>query len=172
MATISDPPAATSLPAAAPETAHATTTTAATTQDARGPVGGLPAELDTATEPFPTTSGVTASPTEAASAKELASPASSTTAIPSKDDTNPLDFQGDVQTNNNLPAPETLRKLGKYTVLDESGKSHTFKSLYTGPNVARRVLIIFIRHFFCGVSHSSLPYPPGSALKNSYCSRT
>lgn len=71
-------------------------------------------------------------------------------AIPSKDDTNPLDFQGDVQTNNSLPTQETLRKLEQYTVLDESGKSHTFKSLYTGPNVARRVLIVFIRHFFCG----------------------
>jgi hypothetical protein len=65
---------------------------------------------------------------------------------------NPLDFQGEVQTNNNLPSLETLRKLEDYTVLDESGKSHTFRSLYTGHNVARRVLIIFVRHFFCGVS--------------------
>ncbi|KAH8670980.1 AhpC/TSA antioxidant enzyme-domain-containing protein [Xylariales sp. PMI_506] len=66
------------------------------------------------------------------------------------DDINPIDFQGDVATNNNLPSPETIRKLETYTVLDENGKSHTFKSLYTGPNVARRVLVIFVRHFFCG----------------------
>jgi hypothetical protein len=89
-----------------------------------------------------------------------------TAAIPSKDDTNPLDYQGDVPTNNNLPSQETLRKLEKYTVLDESGKSHTFKSLYTGPNVARRVLIIFVRHFFCGVrepNFAPVPVPPNVA---------
>lgn len=80
------------------------------------------------------------------------------------DDINPLDFQGDVQTNNNLPSLETLRKLEKYTVLDESGKSHTFRSLYTGHNVARRVLIIFVRHFFCGVSQHTAPCPHAPAL--------
>lgn len=63
---------------------------------------------------------------------------------------NPPDFQGEVQTNNDLPAIETLRKIETYTVLDSDGKSHTFKSLYAGHNSPRRVLIIFIRHFFCG----------------------
>ncbi|RYP20521.1 hypothetical protein DL765_002766 [Monosporascus sp. GIB2] len=61
-----------------------------------------------------------------------------------------LDFQGEVQTNNDLPSLETLRKIESYTVLDAYGRSHPFKSLYAGRNVARRVLIIFIRHFFCG----------------------
>ncbi|RYP55335.1 hypothetical protein DL768_000090 [Monosporascus sp. mg162] len=61
-----------------------------------------------------------------------------------------LDFQGEVQTNNDLPSLETLRKIESYTVLDADGRSHPFKSLYAGRNVARRVLIIFIRHFFCG----------------------
>ncbi|KAI0134497.1 hypothetical protein BJ170DRAFT_679385 [Xylariales sp. AK1849] len=79
-----------------------------------------------------------------------------TTAPLKNDDVNPIDFQGDVQTNNDLPSQESLRKLEKYTVLDESGKSHTFQSLYTGPNVARRVLIIFIRHFFCGMCQEYL----------------
>ncbi|KAI1446248.1 AhpC/TSA antioxidant enzyme-domain-containing protein [Annulohypoxylon stygium] len=63
---------------------------------------------------------------------------------------NPPDFQGEVQTTNDLPTIETLRKIEMYTVLDSDGKSHTFKSLYAGHNSARRVLIIFIRHFFCG----------------------
>lgn len=70
----------------------------------------------------------------------------------------PPDFQGEVETNNELPTPETLRKIESYTVLDADGKSHTFKSLYAGHNVARRVMIIFVRHFFCGVSFASL-YP-------------
>ncbi|KAI1650192.1 AhpC/TSA antioxidant enzyme-domain-containing protein [Daldinia loculata] len=60
------------------------------------------------------------------------------------------EFQGEVQTTNELPTIETLRKIEAYNVLDSDGKSHSFKSLYAGRNSARRVLIIFIRHFFCG----------------------
>lgn len=70
------------------------------------------------------------------------------------DQINPPDFQGEVQTNNELPSAETIRKLEDHTVLDADGKSHTFKSLYSGTNVARRVLVIFVRHFFCGVRRS------------------
>ncbi|OTB16657.1 hypothetical protein K445DRAFT_30930, partial [Daldinia sp. EC12] len=60
------------------------------------------------------------------------------------------EFQGEVQTTNDLPTIETLRKIETYNVLDSDGKSHSFKSLYAGHNSPRRVLIIFIRHFFCG----------------------
>lgn len=67
-----------------------------------------------------------------------------------------LDFDGAVDTNHDLPTPETLRKIDKYVVLDRDGRSHTFRSLYTGRHVARRVLIIFVRHFFCGVGN---PFP-------------
>ncbi|KAI5926957.1 AhpC/TSA antioxidant enzyme-domain-containing protein [Camillea tinctor] len=63
---------------------------------------------------------------------------------------NPVDFQGEIQTTQELPTAETLRRIESYTVLDRNGKSHPFKSLYAGRNVARRVLIIFVRHFFCG----------------------
>lgn len=66
------------------------------------------------------------------------------------DEVNPHDFVGEVQSNNNLPSAATLRKIENYTVLDSHGKSHSFRSLYSGRNVARRVLIIFVRHFFCG----------------------
>ncbi|KAI1851046.1 hypothetical protein JX266_003711 [Neoarthrinium moseri] len=109
------------------------------------------------TEVTPTAPVAAPAPVESANSANGAGAASSATSTTvgggglSKDEATTLeDFQGDVQTNNNLPSEETLRKLEKYTVLDESGKSHTFKSLYTGPNVARRVLIIFVRHFFCG----------------------
>jgi hypothetical protein len=68
------------------------------------------------------------------------------------DDVNPQDFQGEVQTNNDIPSTKTLSKIENHAVLDRHGKSHTFKSLYAGPGVARRVLVIFVRHFFCGVS--------------------
>lgn len=63
---------------------------------------------------------------------------------------NPLDFQGSVDSNNELPSAETLRKIEDYIVLDRHGRTHPFKSLYSGKHVARRVLIIFVRHFFCG----------------------
>lgn len=52
----------------------------------------------------------------------------------------------------NPPSAETLRKVENYTVLDKEGNEHPFKSLYAGPDSTGRVLVIFIRHFFCGVS--------------------
>ena len=64
---------------------------------------------------------------------------------------NTAEFAGDVNTDNEIPSQEVLKRVENMTVLDKDGKTVPFKNLYTGPNVARRVLIIFIRHFFCGV---------------------
>ncbi len=64
------------------------------------------------------------------------------------------DFNGDLDTNNDLPSRETLTKIEDFPILDQDGKAIPFKNLYTGPNVARRILVIFIRHFFCGVRDS------------------
>ncbi|KAG6359443.1 hypothetical protein INS49_012964 [Diaporthe citri] len=66
------------------------------------------------------------------------------------DDVYQADFQGEVVTNDELPSAETIRRIENYIVLDRHGKTHTFRSLYTGRSVARRVLVIFVRHFFCG----------------------
>lgn len=65
------------------------------------------------------------------------------------------DFTGDVDTNNTIPTLNDLRRVENLTVLDEDGKARPFKSLYSGPNIARRVLVIFVRHFFCGVCFPS-----------------
>lgn len=67
------------------------------------------------------------------------------------DESKPEDFEGEVATDNTIPSAELINKISKFLVLDKHGKSHTFESLYTGPNRPRRVLIIFVRHFFCGV---------------------
>lgn len=67
------------------------------------------------------------------------------------DKTQPEDFEGELATTNELPSPEKIKQIDDYIVLDKDGRSHTFKTLYSGTNVARRVLIIFVRHFFCGV---------------------
>lgn len=68
----------------------------------------------------------------------------------------PQDFEGEILTNHELPSAEVLKKVEDYIVLDREGKSHTFKSLYSGHNIARRMLVIFVRHFFCGVCQRSL----------------
>ncbi len=62
-----------------------------------------------------------------------------------------VEFAGDLNTNNELPTREKLKKVENLPILDQDGRSIPFKNLYTGPNVTRRVLVIFIRHFYCGV---------------------
>lgn len=59
------------------------------------------------------------------------------------------DFEGDIKVSKKPPLQSDLQKIADLPVLDATGKSHTFKSLYDGK---RKVLIVFIRHFFCGVS--------------------
>lgn len=70
--------------------------------------------------------------------------------------TAPCPTGDDIQVDNELPSLDILAKIQDYPVLDVDGKSIPFKSIYTGPNVARRVLVIFVRHFYCGVSYSPL----------------
>lgn len=66
----------------------------------------------------------------------------------------------DIQVDNAIPSQNILKKIEDYPVLDVNGKSIPFKSIYTGPNVARRVLVIFVRHFYCGVSHPTFSSSP------------
>lgn len=54
--------------------------------------------------------------------------------------------------NDEPPSAKSLHKVEDYKVLDSKGEAHTFKSVYDGPDSTKRVLVIFIRHFFCGVS--------------------
>ena len=53
------------------------------------------------------------------------------------------------QDNYALHDEKTLQEVGELKVKDESGKEVPFKSLYEGQ--PGRQLIVFIRHFFCGV---------------------
>ena len=62
-------------------------------------------------------------------------------------------FQGDIEVNNKLPSKSTLDKAADLPVLDKDGKSVPFKSLYwSEASQGKRVMVLFIRHFFCGVS--------------------
>jgi hypothetical protein len=50
---------------------------------------------------------------------------------------------------------QPLDKAGKVEIYDAAGKAIVFKSLYNAePGEHKRVMVIFIRHFFCGVGRS------------------
>jgi hypothetical protein len=183
MVTSSDPPVPSSE---APPTDPAVNTTQAAVKsedEAQAPVtvaaesaqSGKPQAEGGATEPAATTTTTTTTAARKAahtvpilvvktddsqaSVEATPAPAAGTETIANDDEVNPIDFQGAVDSNNELPSPATLRKIENYIVLDRHGKSFPFKSLYSGKHVARRVLIIFVRHFFCGVSIQPVALP-------------
>ena len=53
-----------------------------------------------------------------------------------------------------LPNAQTLQQVGELPVKDENGKEIRFKSLYE--DQPGRQLIVFIRHFYCGVRAPNL----------------
>lgn len=145
-----------------------TTTTAATTE--KGPSdkaleAGVATEEKTAPQGGSTSKAreaeIAASAAALSGAKKETGPSPRPSIQTDFDDELQEDFQGEVVTNDELPSAETIRRIENYIVLDRHGKTHTFKSLYTGRSVARRVLVIFVRHFFCGVSG---PQIQGGAL--------
>jgi hypothetical protein len=76
------------------------------------------------------------------------SPSSQTPMFPNAQD----EFEGSIDVNNDPPTENDLDRVGDLLVLDAQGQSRPFKELYNAPHVAPRQLIIFVRHFFCGVS--------------------
>ena len=75
------------------------------------------------------------------------------------------DFKGNLKVNDKPPTKDLLEKVADLPVLDMNKKSHTFKSLYAdNENGPRRVLIVFIRHFFCGVRAPVFLHPSIIAL--------
>lgn len=62
------------------------------------------------------------------------------------------DFDGDIETNHALPSQNTLQSCLDIPVFDGSGEERRFGSLWDDDaNSKSRAMIIFIRHFFCGV---------------------
>lgn len=78
-------------------------------------------------------------------------PGASSNNNPPADSDATAEFQGDVDVTNDLPTKADLAKVADLVVLAADGSSRPFKSLYSGEGVVGRVLVIFIRHFFCGV---------------------
>ncbi|QIW95633.1 hypothetical protein AMS68_001151 [Peltaster fructicola] len=50
-----------------------------------------------------------------------------------------------------LPTTTAIQEAGDLPLLDENGNSIPLKSLWTGENASGRQLIIFVRHFYCGL---------------------
>jgi hypothetical protein len=75
------------------------------------------------------------------------------------------DFEGDLDVADDIPSISTLEQVSDIPVLDVDGKQVPFRSLHEGVDGERknqRVMVIFIRHFFCGVRH--LEHPNWSKL--------
>jgi hypothetical protein len=134
--------------ASPPQTTQPTADIEASVEDKEAPANTVAPDSVEKPETLERTTTEKESPTNIVQSTSLA-------VTSSEDSINPPDFKGEVDTNNEIPSLQVLRAIGDYTVLDRDGKTHPFRSLYTGHNVARRVLIIFIRHFFCGVSTSN-----------------
>lgn len=131
--------------ASPPQTTQPTADVEASVEDKKAPENAVAPDSAEKPETLGRTTTEKYSPTNVVQPTSLA-------VTPSEDSINPPDFKGEVDTNNEIPSLQVLRAIENYTVFDRDGKTHPFRSLYTGHNVARRVLIIFIRHFFCGVS--------------------
>ena len=73
------------------------------------------------------------------------------------------EFQGDVKVSTALPSESTLERIADLPLFDVDGKTVSFKSLYwSNSNESKKVMIIFIRHFFCGVSIVDIPCVRGA----------
>ena len=75
----------------------------------------------------------------------------STNEVPSMQAAPQGDFDGNLKVSQKPPTQAELRKVADLPVLNAHAESIPFKSLYTAEREGRRVLVIFIRHFFCGV---------------------
>jgi hypothetical protein len=78
-------------------------------------------------------------------------------------DYGPLEFPSNVEVNDNVPSEEKIANIADFPVLDVNGKKVPFRSLYEGANGEKKnhkVLVIFVRHFYCGVI-SPLNTPSG-----------
>lgn len=68
------------------------------------------------------------------------------------------EFDGDLETNNALPSRSTLQSCRDIPIFDSAGEQRSFGSLWDqDADSQKRVMVIFIRHFFCGVSSSHIP---------------
>ena len=62
------------------------------------------------------------------------------------------EFSGKIKVSQKSPSRKDLEKVADLPLLDRNGEARSFKSLHSDPEHRDvETLIIFIRHFFCGV---------------------
>jgi hypothetical protein len=73
--------------------------------------------------------------------------------VPTSPEGPSAEFTGSVKVSQKPPTKSELAKVAEFPVIDVNGNSIPFKSLHSDPsNPSKRVLVVFVRHFFCGVS--------------------
>ncbi|KAF4119986.1 hypothetical protein GMORB2_3397, partial [Geosmithia morbida] len=71
-----------------------------------------------------------------------------------------------VRASDEVPAVDKLHSIQDYTVPDHTGALHPSKSLWSGDGATGRVLVIFIRHLYCGVEAVGEAVAPDSLPEN------
>ncbi|KAI8716521.1 hypothetical protein NCS52_00946200 [Fusarium sp. LHS14.1] len=61
-------------------------------------------------------------------------------------------------SNDTPPSLKELKAVEDIPVFDSEGVERPFKSLYSGPGSARRVLVVFVRHFLCSTSSNYVKF--------------
>ena len=77
----------------------------------------------------------------------------STCELPPLED-GPLHFPKDVDVNDGIPSEDLVAKIAKFPVYNAEGREVPFRSVYEGLDGEKKnhkVLVVFIRHFYCGV---------------------
>jgi hypothetical protein len=64
-------------------------------------------------------------------------------------------IQHEIDISDAMPDNDRLGDAGKIPIFDSDGKGRPFSSIYSGDTaIGEQQMVIFVRHFFCGVSHS------------------
>lgn len=86
------------------------------------------------------------------------------------------EFKGDIKVDDKLPTRKELDRAGDIEVFDKDKKAYKFSDLYSNTDGDKKhtYIIIFIRHFFCGVCDLSRPHFSTLSinLTSSFTSRT
>ncbi|KAK9241598.1 AhpC/TSA antioxidant enzyme-domain-containing protein [Lipomyces tetrasporus] len=62
---------------------------------------------------------------------------------------------GEVEITDDLPSLDQLKSVAKIPIFDSDGQKLAFEDLFSNPDSGKkRIMVIFIRHFFCGNCHA------------------
>lgn len=62
------------------------------------------------------------------------------------------EFPDSIDISDDFPDNEAVAEAGEVLIYDSDGNERPFKSIYSGDPIGEQQLVIFVRHFFCGVS--------------------